>query len=211
VPRGGQFQITLSDGTEVWLNSESQLKYPVTFTDGETRKVELVYGEGYFDVSPSTNHSGASFSVYNKSQEVKVLGTEFNIKAYKDEATIYTTLVEGKVAVTANNNNIILTPNQQSSVNLNNNTLTVNTVDIYDETSWKEGVFSFNKKSLKEIMQVLSRWYDMDVTFENKKIENIGFNGALGKEQNIEEILETIKSFGIVKNYEINNKSIIIK
>ncbi|HUH46428.1 MAG TPA: FecR family protein, partial [Arenibacter sp.] len=92
VPRGGQFHVVLSDGTEVWLNSESQLKYPVNFKKGMTRQVELVYGEGYFIVSPSTAHGGAKFVVFNQFQEIEVLGTEFNIKAYKDEPEIYTTL-----------------------------------------------------------------------------------------------------------------------
>ena len=98
-PSGGQFFVKLSDGTQVWLNSESRLKYPVTFLDGEIRQVELVYGEAYFDVSPSTAHKGLKFKVINQAQEVEVLGTEFNIKAYKDESNIFTTLIEGKVAV----------------------------------------------------------------------------------------------------------------
>ncbi|MCK0130831.1 DUF4974 domain-containing protein [Flavobacteriaceae bacterium F08102] len=210
IPRGGEYKIVLPDGTKVWLNSETQLKYPVQFIEGETRQVELVYGEAYFDVSPSTAHAGASFKVFNKNQEVNVLGTEFNIKAYRNESVIYTTLVEGKVRVTAGKNNKTLAPSQQAIVNVRNNTMQVIEVDVYDEISWKDGVFSFNKKNLKEIMQVLARWYDMKVTFKNKELENAGFNGALGREQNIEEILETIKSFGVVKNYEINNKSIII-
>ncbi len=95
IPRGGQFHVKLSDGTEVWLNSESQLKYPVTFIDGSTREVELVYGEAYFDVSPSTEHNGSRFKVINQNQKIEVLGTEFNIKAYKKE-DVLTTLVEGK-------------------------------------------------------------------------------------------------------------------
>src|SRR5690606_40703343 len=88
IPRGGQFQLTLSDGTRVWLNSETQIKYPVSFTDGESRQVELVYGEAYFEVSHSTEHKGSDFIVYNQNQEVQVLGTEFNIKAYKDDSNI---------------------------------------------------------------------------------------------------------------------------
>ncbi|HEX9826742.1 MAG TPA: FecR family protein, partial [Flavobacteriaceae bacterium] len=99
IPRGGQFFITLADGTKVWLNSETQIKYPVSFVKGQSRQVELVYGEAYFDVSPSTAHGGSNFKVFNNNQEVEVLGTEFNIKAYKDEINIFTTLVEGKVAV----------------------------------------------------------------------------------------------------------------
>lgn len=211
IPRGGQFFIKLSDGTKVWLNSESQLKFPVAFTDGETRQVELVYGEAYFDVSPSTKHKGAKFKVYNKSQEVEVVGTEFNIKAYKDETNVFTTLVEGKVNVTVDNKKQRLLPNQQLNLNLNTNVSVLNTVDVYNEIAWKEGVFSFKRKSLEEIMTVLSRWYDLDVKFENPNLKKLGFNGTVGKDQKIEEILETIKSYGAIKEYKITNKTVILK
>ena len=211
IPRGGQFQIALSDGTQVWLNSESQLKFPVSFIEGETRKVELLYGEAYFDVSPSIEHKGSKFKVINQSQEIEVLGTEFNIRAYKDESNIYTTLVEGKVSVSSSSTNQVLKPTQQANLNLNNNMMTVATVDVYNEVSWKEGVFSFNRKPLVEIMAVLSRWYNLDVEFVNQKTKNEGFNGALSKDQNIEDILKTIKNFGIIKDYEIKNKTVILK
>ncbi len=217
IPRGGQFQMTLSDGTKVWLNSETQLKYPVSFTDGESRQVELIYGEAYFDVSPSTEHSGANFKVFNKNQEVQVLGTEFNIKAYKDETHIYTTLVEGKVSVKVNPTPNtqhptpkILAPNQQSNLDLKNNKMSIAMVDVYNETSWKEGVFDFTKMPLKDIMKVLSRWYDMDVVL-NKNIENIIFTGKFNKSRSIEDILLTIKNTNIINNYEINNNRLVIK
>ncbi|WP_445747749.1 FecR family protein [Polaribacter sp.] len=211
VPRGGQFFIKLSDGTQVWLNSESQLKYPVSFIDGELRKVELVYGEAYFNVSPSTQHKGSKFSVINKSQEITVLGTEFNVKAYKDESAIYTTLVEGSVAVAFDKNNQKLLPNQQLKLNISNNSSSIKTIDVEDEISWKNGIFSFRKKSLEDIMKVLSRWYDLDVKFENNALKNAGFNGIIGKDQKIEEILEIIKNYGILKEYEIKEKTVILK
>ena len=211
VPRGGQFHLVLSDGSEVWLNSESQLKYPVNFIKGQTRKVELVYGEGYFDVSPSTEHEGSKFIVSNQSQEIEVLGTEFNIKAYKDETNIYTTLVEGRVLIGTASTRNILKPSQQANLNLNDGNLDIATVNVYNEISWKEGVFSFRRKPLVEIMKVLSRWYDMDVYFDNPELENVGFNGVLGKDQQIEEILNTIKNFGIINDYEIINKTILLK
>ncbi|WP_339916910.1 FecR family protein [Yeosuana marina] len=211
IPRGGQFFIKLSDGTQVWLNSESQLKYPVSFIEGETRKVELVYGEAYFDVSPSTQHKGSKFQVFNKSQLVEVIGTEFNIKAYKDESNIYTTLVEGKVAISSDSQREKLIPGQQSNLNLENKNITISKVDVNAETSWRNGIFSFRGKPLKDIMKVISRWYDVDVVFENKKLEDITFKGVLGKNQDIQEILETIKSLSVIKNYEINGKQIILK
>jgi hypothetical protein len=211
IPRGGQFFVELSDGTQVWLNSETQLKYPVSFIKGETRNVELVYGEAYFDVSPSVNHKGSKFKVINQNQVVEVLGTAFNIKAYKDETHIYTTLAEGKVELDFNGKKQKLSPTQQSNFNLNTNTLSVVNVDVYNEVSWRQGVFSFENKPLKEIMKVLSRWYDMDVIFINRETENEAFTGVLGKDQNIEDILSTIKNFGIINNYYIKNKTITLK
>lgn len=211
IPRGGEFFIKLSDGTQVWLNSESQLKYPTTFIEGEKRQVELLYGEAYFDVSPSTKHNGTKFKVLHGLQEIEVLGTEFNVKVYKDETNTYTTLVEGKVAVSIDNKTQNLTPNQQLNYDLKSKTFSVENVDVYNEISWKDGVFSFERKPLKDIMKVLSRWYDMEVIFENKSLENEKFFGVLDKEQSIKEILETVKNFKIIETYEIKNKIIILK
>ncbi|MCK0131311.1 FecR family protein [Flavobacteriaceae bacterium F08102] len=211
VPRGGQYQITLSDGTKIWLNSETQLKYPIIFTPGETRQVELVYGEAYFEVIPSTKYNGARFQVINKEQNIEVLGTKFNIKAYKDEVNIFTTLVEGKVEVSYNDKKEYLTPNQQSNYNVETKTFNIKTVVVYNDISWKDGVFSFEDKTLKEMMKVLSRWYDVEVEFKNKSVEKEAFVGILRKNQNLTNILETIKNFGIIKEYKINNKKITIQ
>jgi transmembrane sensor len=189
IPRGGQFFIKLADGTQVWLNSESQLKYPVAFIEGKTREVELIYGEAYFEVTPSSQNNGAKFKVINKSQVIEVLGTAFNLKAYKDENTIYTTLAEGSVAITFDNKSEILVPNQQSIFNTTNGNFKLKTVDVYNEISWKDGVFSFERKPLKDIMKVFARWYDMEVVFENKSLEDEKFFGVLDKEQSIKEIL----------------------
>lgn len=210
IPRGGQFYLTLSDGTEVWLNSESQLKYPVAFMGGKTRRVELVYGEAFFNVSPSTEHQGAKFEVVNNSQELEVLGTQFNIKAYKDESNVLTTLVEGKIQIKTSTAKQILVPNQQSNVSIVNNEISVQIVDVENEISWIKGVFSFKGKPLKDIMKVISRWYDVDIVFENKDLESIKFKGSLDKNQEIEEILSIMKSNSI-NNYEIKDKTIIIQ
>ena len=210
IPRGGQYFVKLSDGTQVYLNSESQLKYPVHFIEGQTRKVELVYGEAYFDVSPSTEHKGAKFKVINNAQEVEVLGTEFNIKAYKDDPNIYTTLVEGKVVVANNDSKQSLVPNQQFKLNTETNNFSVTKVDVKEFISWKDGVFQFVNKPLKDIMKVLSRWYDVDIIFENKALESIEFIGTINKNLSIEEVLSIMKSFSI-KNYEIKGKTLILK
>ena len=211
VPRGAQFQIKLSDGTKIWLNSESQVKYPVAFNNGETRQVTLVYGEAYFDVSSSTLHHGSKFKVNHQFQEVEVLGTEFNIKAYKDEANIYTTLVEGKVVVNCQDKNQRLVPSQQLNLNTQNNKLIMTTVNTYNEVSWKEGEFSFRDKTLKDIMKILSRWYDMEVVFENKDTENETFVGSFKKNFSIEEILSSIKFTNSINDYHIKDKTLTIR
>lgn len=211
IPRGGQFFVQLADGTRVWLNSESQLKYPVAFVDGEIRQVELLYGEAYFEVSPSTAHKGSRFKVKTRMQNVEVIGTEFNIKAYKEEANIYTTLVKGKVQIgnaTAKN---ILAPNEQSKLSINNDRIEIYEVDVYNEISWRKGLFVFKGMTLKEISKVLSRWYDVDIEFADPVQGNIKFNGVLNKNQNLEEILTTIQTTNFINAYEIKNKKIIIK
>lgn len=208
-PRGGEFFIKLSDGTQVWLNSASQLKFPVGFIQGETRTVELVYGEAYFDVSPSSQHGGDKFKVWNQSQSVEVVGTEFNIKAYKDDLNIFTTLVKGKVVVENGISKRNLTPNQQSNLDLKNKNISIYEVDVDAEISWRKGIFSFSEMTLKEIMKVISRWYDVDIVFKNKNLESIKFKGTLSKEQNIEEILSIMKS-STINGYEIKNRTIII-
>jgi hypothetical protein len=210
IPRGGQFSVQLSDGTKVWLNSESQLKYPVVFVDGLTREVELLYGEAYFEVSPSTKHKGSRFKVKTQMQYVEVIGTEFNIKAYKNEDNIYTTLVKGKVAVSNATTKQTLAPNQQSNLSLKNNSINIKAVDVYNEIAWKNGIFSFKDLPLKEIMKVLSRWYNIEVQFVHPKLENIQFTGVLDKNQDITEILSIINQTNNI-NYEIKNNTIIIR
>jgi hypothetical protein len=210
IPRGKQYHVVLSDSTTVWLNSESQLKYPIEFIDGSPREVELVYGEAYFEVSPSSKHKGSKFIVMNQEQKIEVLGTAFNIKAYKDESNIYTTLVEGKVAIDYHKKTQILKPSEQANINVESNAINVYQVDVNTEVSWKNGLFIFKGKSLKSIMKVLSRWYDIDVVFMNKELERIKFNGVLGRDQNMEEIL-TIMKTNTIDDYQINQGILILK
>ena len=211
VPRGGQFYVELSDGTKVWLNSETKLKYPVSFIENAAREIEVVYGEAYFDVSPSTLHNESKFRVANGNYKIEVVGTEFNIKAYTDEDIVATTLVEGKVIIDYKGQNNELNPSQQSVLDRSSQVLSVKEINVYDEISWKEGVFSFNNKSLKEIMVVLSRWYDIEVEFKDKKIESEHFVGVIGKDDNIEDLLTEIKNLEIIKDFKIDDKKIIIE
>ncbi|WP_163411342.1 FecR family protein [Flavobacterium ajazii] len=211
IPRGGQFFVQLADSTKVWLNSESQLRYPVAFTDGELRQVELVYGEAYFEVSPSTKHKGSKFKVKTQMQNVEVIGTEFNIKAYRDETSIYTTLVQGKVAVDNAEAKEILAPGEQSKVNINNPKIAVYEVDVYNEVSWRKGLFVFKGMPLKDIARVLSRWYDVDIVFADPALGNVKFNGVLNKNQKLEDILTTIRNINFINAYEVKDHKIIIK
>lgn len=210
IPRGGQFLLILSDDTKIWLNSDSKIKYPKEFEDGITRKVELIYGEAYFDVSPSFNHNGSKFQVLTKRQEIEVLGTEFNIKAYNDETSIYTTLVEGKVTVNNGYTKKILKPTQQSIVGVDYKEFSIIQVDTYDITSWRRGIFSFKDTSLFEITKVLSRWYDVQFIYENEELKSIKYNGVLDKNHSIETILSILKTTNNI-NYEIKNKTISLK
>ncbi|MFC0780442.1 FecR family protein [Flavobacterium sp. HJSW_4] len=211
IPRGGQFFVQLADSTKVWLNSESQLRYPVAFVDGETRQVELVYGEAYFEVSPSTKHKGSRFKVKTQEQNVEVIGTEFNIKAYRDEPAIYTTLVKGVVAVSNTAKKQVLTPNQQSKITEYNGNIAVAEVDVYNEISWRKGLFVFKGMPLKDIARVLSRWYDVDIVFADPALGNVKFNGVLNKNQKLEDILTTIKNINFINAYEKKDNKIIIK
>ncbi|KAF2078987.1 FecR family protein [Flavobacterium sharifuzzamanii] len=211
IPRGGQFFVQLADSTKVWLNSESQLRYPVAFVDGQTRQVELVYGEAYFEVSPSTKHKGSRFKVKTQEQNVEVIGTEFNIKAYRDEPAIYTTLVEGVVAVSNAAKKQILTPSQQSKITEYNGNISVSEVDVYNEISWRKGLFVFKGMPLKDIARVLSRWYDVDIVFADPALGNVKFNGVLNKNQKLEDILTTIKNINFINAYEKKDNKIIIR
>jgi len=211
IPRGGEYFVKLSDGTQVWLNSESQLKYPVAFIDGETRQVELLYGEAYFEVSPSTRHNGSKFEVLNNAQVIVVLGTKFNLKANVDDTQIYTTLVEGKVTVNTSIVKQILKPNEQSKLHVENNSIEIVEVDVKEEIAWVKGDFVFRNKSLAEIMKVLSRWYDVDVEFQNESLKEVKFVGELSKHQDLEDILLLIKNTKDINAYEIKHKKIVLK
>jgi transmembrane sensor len=194
IPRGGGFFVQLSDGTKIFLNSDSKLKYPVTFNEGEARKVELIYGEAYFEVSPSSKHSGDSFKVFTKNQEVQVLGTHFNVKAYKEERLILTTLIEGKVKVNNGLNAILLAPNQKAIVSNETKFIEVLNVDVSHEVAWVKGLLSFNEAPLEEIMQTLSRRYNVEVIFESEAIKKYKYTGILETKTALKEILKFFES-----------------
>lgn len=193
-PRGGQFQVVLPDGTHVWLNSASSLRYPVYF-DGKERRVELT-GEGYFEVAKNKK---MPFKVSTGNQVVTVLGTRFNINSYKEGASIKTTLLEGSVKIntTAENNTpaVFLSPGQQAQVNKDNDVQVVQ-VNPANATAWKNGLFQFEDTNIRDVMQEFSRWYDVDFEFEGDG-SDINLKGRIYRNVNAVEALEILSYFNL--------------
>lgn len=202
-PKGGQYQIVLSDGTKVWLNAASSLRFPLVFT-GKERKVEMT-GEVYFEVAKNAK---MPFKVLSNGQEVEVLGTHFNIMAYQNEKAIKTTLLEGSVKVSSDNHTTILQPGQQAKVGLNNGIFrTVNDVSLEEELAWKDGYFQFNNTSLDMIMRQIERWYDVDVQYIGK-VPDEHFTGKLPRNTNLSNVLKILSMSEI--QFKIEGKKIII-
>ncbi len=192
-PVGGQYQITLSDGTKVWLNAESKLHYPVEFNQ-EHRTVELE-GEGYFEVAKDSRRP---FTVTSEGQEIEVLGTHFNVNAYRDWNSVKTTLIEGRVRVSSTSDGekegaVILSPGQQASSVPGSSLVRVSSVNIEEITDWKEGLFLFNNESLKSIMSRLAHWYNIEVVFEGNA-GNVRFVGTHLRSKGLNNLLENIES-----------------
>lgn len=208
IPRGGEYFLVLSDSTKVWLNSETTLRYPVQFA-GDIRKVELT-GEAYFEVKHDTK---APFIVSSGNQEVKVLGTHFNISSYAEDDAIYTTLVEGKVEVTREDNpgsHIFLNPNEQSTLSKSDNKIEKRKVDVNQYIAWKDGRFIFEDRSLGSIMETLSKWYDIRYKFNKEKLKEVKFTGNLERYANFSDILAKIQRTNEV-SFKIDKNLVIIK
>ncbi|MFD2554808.1 FecR family protein [Sphingobacterium tabacisoli] len=186
-PRGGQYHITLSDGTKVWLNAESKLVYPVTFV-GDRREVYLE-GEGYFEVASDRKKP---FIVKTEKEQVEVLGTHFNLNSYTDERVSRVALLEGsvKVSTAAGRGSEILRPGQQSLVSSAG--ISVEAVDMDECLAWKNGEFMFNNESLESIARRLERWYDIDIEL-SPRIKNIVIWGAVSRYEDFDTVMEVIK------------------
>jgi len=167
-PMGGQFRVTLPDGSNVWLNAASSLTYPNRFT-GNQRHVEL-HGEAYFEIFKDKN---SPFTVTAEDANIKVLGTHFNVMAYKNEPSINTTLLEGSVSLSSKNGHALLVPGQQGAVDNKAQNITLREVNVEDAVAWKNGNFSFRKQNLPAAMNKIARWYNVDVEYSgnvNKKV-----------------------------------------
>ena len=194
-PRGRQFKIILPDGSQVWLNAASSIRYPVAFT-GDERKVYIT-GEGYFEVAKNPS---MAFTVQANDMQVQVLGTHFNINAYSDEEAIKTTLLEGAVKVTKDAATALLKPGQQAAIPSSSATsgpgIQVQIVNIEQVIAWKNGVFDFQNATLEKIMRQLARWYDIEVAYE-KGIPDIEFEGAINRQNELAEVLRILERLGV--------------
>ena len=204
VPRGGEFKVRLQDGTLVYMNSETELKYPVRFV-GKERRVYLS-GEAYFEVQRDTTKP---FIVVMNGNEVRVLGTEFNVRSYEDEKCQFTTLVAGKVLLTTHDHRCIeLLPNEQGIVDPQGD-IRKEQVDVALYTAWKDGNFVFRKQSLEHIMEIVERWYDLKVTFEDEWCKQVSFSGNVERYDDFSKLAEMLEATGSVK-FRIKNNEIYV-
>ncbi|MEG2792057.1 MAG: DUF4974 domain-containing protein, partial [Odoribacter sp.] len=207
IPKGGEYKLILSDGSVVWLNSDSRLRFPSSFP-GKKRTVYLE-GEAYFEVSPDSLHP---FIVSSKGMDVEVLGTKFNVKAYPEDVIIYTTLCQGSVKTINQQTglSLLLEPNQQARFTKQNGKIEKQEVDSRLFTGWTGGRFVFENETLEEIMKQLERWYNIDVFYQNPSIKKYKFTGDVDRFDEISTILNMIeKTYNIT--FSINQKTIVIK
>lgn len=197
-PNGGEFRVTLPDGTKVWLNSASSLKYPTAFT-GKERDVKLT-GEAYFEVAKNKD---MPFKVLTKGQTVEVLGTHFNVNAYEDEPAVKTTLLEGSVnIITEGGEGGHLRPGQQSAFILGKGNLMINDADTAQAVAWKNGLFYFKDADVGSIMKSLARWYNIEVEFDGQMPQR-RFSGKIYRNVNAAQVLEIIGDADI--NYKVED------
>lgn len=203
-PRGGTYQVRLPDGTKVWLNAASTLRFPSSFARLVNRRVELLSGEAYFEVAKDKKHP---FIVKTDQQEVEVLGTHFNINSYRDDPNVKTTLIEGVVQVSNSRFIKILKPGEQS---LNNGKeIGVTKVDAASVISWKDGNIIFENQELVTTMRQISRWYDVDVTFESDAPTHIKIGGLVPRSNPISATLKAMEATGKVK-FKIEGRRIFV-
>lgn len=201
-PRGGLYSIILPDGTKAWLNASSSLRYPVAFR-GATREVTLT-GEGYFEVAPN---AAQPFVVRVGSVTVNVLGTHFDVMAYDDEPAITTTLLEGAVNVQAGDRQQKLIPGEQAQLIKDDNQLLSAKADVDQAIAWKNGIFKFKSEDIRSVMRKVSRWYDVDVTFEGTITEH--FTGAVQRGADVKELLKTMELTNSI-HFRVEGNRIIV-
>ena len=206
-PRGGQYEVILPDGTQVWLNAASSLKFPTAFI-GKERNVELT-GEAYFEVS---KNKAMPFHVSAAGQVIEVLGTHFNVNAYTDETLLKTTLLEGSVKVNKGISFATLKPGQQSTINNNEITPVIKIAEVTDADevmAWKDGKFYFNNADIKTVMRQIGRWYNVDIEYAGKIPGNDGFTGTFSRNMTASKALKILAFSGV--DFKIEGRKIIVK
>lgn len=201
-PRGGQFRIILPDGSKVWLNAASSLRFPTAFT-GKEREVQLT-GEAYFEIA---QNPGQPFKVAVKGMMVQVLGTDFNIMAYDDEMNIQTTLLEGAVKVNKGTQTVQLKPGQQAELNTTGRMSVSDDVDVEGVIAWKNGYFHFSHASLEGVMRQVGRWYDAEITYEGN-VPDREFGGKIARGSDIKDVLKILELSNV--HFRIEGKKIVV-
>ncbi|OQP57401.1 FecR family protein [Niastella populi] len=223
--RGNQYQLVLADGSKVWLNSASSLRFPTSFT-GDRREVELD-GEGYFEIA---KNAAKPFHVKTQTQDVEVLGTHFNVNAYSDETSVKTTLLEGSVRVSQSaightlkreqsakesGHSAVLKPGEQAVLSRTHSSLTTpyspftidHSPDIDQVMAWKNGWFEFEKTDIRTIMRQISRWYDVDIRYETK-INDETYGGRISRNLNLSSILKMLENYGV--HFKLEGKTLTV-
>lgn len=207
IPVGGFYQLALSDGSKVWLNSMTEFRFPVAFT-GEERKVYLT-GEAYFEVAPNSKHP--FIVVTEEGMEVKVYGTEFNMNTYQ-HGVVQTVLVSGKVGIRVNatGKEVMLAPRQMAEYSEKTGMVRVEDTDPYRYIAWKDGEFVFERETIEEIMERLGRWYDVKVFYENESLKQKRFTGVISRYEDIEQVLRLIEGPATLR-FEVKGNVVTVK
>lgn len=208
VPRGGEYTVVLADGTVVYMNAESELRYPARF--GQTERRVRLSGEAYFDVA---RDGGRPFVVETSDVAVRVYGTEFNVTAYGGEP-VRTTLVEGKVGLKGKGRGageeVALRPGQMAEYDAESGKMSVRDVDTFAYTAWKSGKFAFEEETIEEIMERLLRWYDMEVFYQNEEVKGQVFSGVITRYAEVRDILHLIECTATV-HFDVKGNTVIVK
>lgn len=204
IPRGGEFCLTLSDGTRVWLNSETSIQYPVAFGAKERRV--FVQGEAYFEVAKDAKKP---FTVQFMSSSVTVLGTSFNIRAYPEEKRSQTTLAEGSVRIYSPGSSMLLKPGEQAEVSALSGEMVKQEVEVKNFTSWKDGRFVFEQQLLEDIMRTLERWYDIRVIFKDEGAKRISLSGNMKRYGDFSQVMKMLQMTGDVR-FELHGNDVYI-
>jgi ferric-dicitrate binding protein FerR (iron transport regulator) len=203
-PHGGQYQLTLADGSRVWLNAASSIRFPTSFT-GRERVVEIT-GEAYFEVAQQAE---MPFQVKVNDVQVNVLGTSFNIMAYSDEQAIKTTLVDGAVQLKQGNSSSVLKPGLQATLSAKDDHFVIAAADMEQALAWKEGKFRFRNTNIRTIMRQLSRWYDINVNYQGD-VSDIDLTGVISRREEAGKLLKALEATQRVQ-FEVNGNNVTVK